>query len=139
MIIVVGGNARNVGKTTLICAILQAFPGIPWQVLKVTPHEHLPENGGDTTRFLSAGATTAVLRSPNHLPALDTGYWIVESNRILEVVQPDAYVFLRAEAPPDEKPQERWHLDKADVILEGWAPNPELPAGVHQLISSLLR
>jgi hypothetical protein len=139
VIIVVGGNARHVGKTTLICAILHAFPGIPWQVLKVTPHEHLPENGGDTTRFLSAGATTAVLRSPNHLPALDTGHWIVESNRILDVVKADAYIFLRAEAPPDEKPQARWHLDKADVILQNWAPTPQLPDAVRQLISSLLR
>ena len=137
MIIAVGGNARGVGKTTLICAILRAFPDRAWQALKVTPHHHLHASG-DTERFLAAGAQTAYLRSPAHLPGLGEGHWLIESNRILDVLAPDAYIFLQATAPPDEKPRERWRLDQASLVLRDWTPSDTLPAEVRRLLTSLL-
>ena len=136
MILVVGGNARGVGKTTLICAILRAFPQGQWRALKVTPHHHLQESG-DTQRFRAAGAIEAYLRSVAHLPALETGNWIIESNRILHLLTPAAYVFIQASQSPDEKPQDRWHLDQAAIVLRDWQPSEELPSPVSSLLGRL--
>ena len=137
MIVVVGGNARGVGKTTLICAIIRAFPQGQWRALKVTPHDHLKESG-DTQRFRAAGAIEAYLRSVPHLPALETGNWIIESNRILHLLTPDAYIFIQAANPPEEKPLDRWHLVQAALVLRDWAPSEELPPTIRSLIGRLL-
>jgi hypothetical protein len=61
--ILVGGETRKCGKTALVCAILRAFPGRRWLAVKVTPHRHSEENpeGGDTARYLRAGAAEARL------------------------------------------------------------------------------
>ena len=136
MIVVVGGNARGVGKTTLICAIIRAFPQGQWRALKVTPHHHL-QDSGDTERFRAAGAIEAYLRSVAHLPSLETGNWIIESNRILHLLTPDAYIFIQAAHPPDEKPQDRWHLDQAAIVLRDWQPSEELPPPVRSLVQHL--
>ena len=136
MIVVVGGNARGVGKTTLICAIIRAFPQRQWRALKVTPHDHLKESG-DTQRFRAAGAIEAYLRSVAHLPALETGNWVIESNRILHLLTPDAYIFIQAANPPEEKPLDRWHLEQAALVLRDWAPSEELPPQVRWLIERL--
>ena len=136
MIVVVGGNARGVGKTTLICAIIRAFPQGQWRALKVTPHDHLKESG-DTQRFRAAGAIEAYLRSVAHLPALETGNWVIESNRILHLLTPDAYIFIQAANPPEEKPLDRWHLEQAALVLRDWAPSEELPPQVRWLIERL--
>lgn len=136
MTIVVGGNARHVGKTTLICAIIRAFPQLEWQAVKVTPHEHLNESG-DTERFLAAGAQAAYLRSVSRLPALDTGNWIIESNRILDLLKPDGYIFVQGERVEDEKPRSRWHLERAALVLKGWVPSLGLPESVEVLVARL--
>ena len=136
MIVVVGGNARGVGKTTLICAVIRAFPQTQWRALKVTPHDHLKESG-DTQRFRAAGAIEAYLRSVAHLPALETGNWIIESNRILHLLTPDAYIFIQAAHPIDEKPRDRWHLEQAAVVLHEWAFTDELPEIVSGLVARL--
>lgn len=138
MILAVGGNARGTGKTTLICAIIRQCPELAWHALKVTPHEHLHESG-DTARFRAAGAVEAYLRSTADLPALDQGNWIIESNRILHLLTPDAYIFIQGDDVVDEKPQSRWHLPQADVILRGWMPADELPAAVSALLNRLVR
>ena len=137
MIVATGGNARGVGKTTLLCAILRAYPG--WHALKVTPHDEHLSASGDTERFITAGALSAHLRSPTQLPSFEEGNWLIESNRILDLLTPDAYIFIQANQPEDEKPQSRWHLSRANVVLRDWEPSPHLPAEVSQLISSLLK
>ncbi len=135
MIIVVGGNARKVGKTSLVCAIIRAFPEAEWRAVKVSPHEHTGE-GGDTERYRQAGACEAALR--RELPAIVDGNWLVESNRAMEALSPDAYIFLEATAPENEKPRDRWHRERATLILRDWQPSDGLPAAVRALISSLL-
>jgi hypothetical protein len=80
-VIVVGGHTRSIGKTQLVCDILQAFPGANWIAGKITqyghgvcaqngqdcdcaPDEHISafdweshaESGTDSARFLAAGA-----------------------------------------------------------------------------------
>jgi hypothetical protein len=80
-LIVVGGHTRSIGKTQLVCDIIQAFPRTDWIAGKITqyghgvcarngencdcaPTEHVcaldwevsSESGTDSARFLKAGA-----------------------------------------------------------------------------------
>jgi molybdopterin-guanine dinucleotide biosynthesis protein len=80
-LIMVGGQAKNIGKTTLVCNIIAAFPGLQWIALKVTTHLHAPHDcelraqskgwslweqigsgpETDTARMLEAGAQCSFL------------------------------------------------------------------------------
>lgn len=80
-LIMVGGQTKDVGKTTLVCNIIAAFPQFRWTAVKFTRHFHLPENSrllvkgkdysfweqtsagntSDTARYVSAGAECALL------------------------------------------------------------------------------
>jgi hypothetical protein len=80
-LIVVGGQTKNVGKTTLICNIVSAFPQVKWTAVKISNHAHSPQHcdklkqgsgwtiwqqsptteHGDTARFLRAGADRGLL------------------------------------------------------------------------------
>lgn len=80
-LIVVGGHTRTIGKTQLVCDIIEAFPGARWIAGKITqyghgvcaqnghdcdcaPDEHVcaisweesASTGTDSSRFLAAGA-----------------------------------------------------------------------------------
>jgi hypothetical protein len=48
-LIVVGGQCRKVGKTTLVVDLIQAMPHLRWTAVKITPHAeaHCPINGRD--------------------------------------------------------------------------------------------
>jgi hypothetical protein len=48
-LIVVGGQCRKVGKTTLIVDIIKATPDLRWTAVKITPHaeSHCPVNGSE--------------------------------------------------------------------------------------------
>src|SRR5579884_3578104 len=80
-LIVVGGQSKHVGKTTLVCEIIRHFGNVRWTAAKVTSHSHHPEQcvrvasgpgwtiweqraGNslvDTVRYLNAGATHSLL------------------------------------------------------------------------------
>src|SRR5438270_2293725 len=80
-LILVGGQTKNIGKTTLICNIITAFRQFRWPAVKLSPHFHdpgdcelvaqdsgwsiwqqcSPERVSDTARFLDAGADRALL------------------------------------------------------------------------------
>ncbi|MCX6594684.1 MAG: hypothetical protein NTZ56_24490 [Acidobacteria bacterium] len=49
MIVVVGGNTRNIGKTTLVCDIIRALPQLNWTAVKITQYGHsaCANEGGD--------------------------------------------------------------------------------------------
>jgi molybdopterin-guanine dinucleotide biosynthesis protein len=76
--IVVGGHSRNVGKTSIVAAIIAAWPEYSWTAVKMSSHwhgdgadadgkdkkeicrvdeEHDRNSGTDTGRFLAAGAS----------------------------------------------------------------------------------
>lgn len=78
--ILIGGRAKNAGKTTLVCNIIVALRELGWNAVKVTNHQHevrgctlrikheswsiweqasLTESS-DTALFLKAGAKTAL-------------------------------------------------------------------------------
>jgi len=80
-LILVGGQAKDIGKTTLICNIISALPDLQWNAIKITSHHHeargcqLRVDGSswsifeqisagtpsDTVRFVQAGAAKAFL------------------------------------------------------------------------------
>jgi hypothetical protein len=39
-IIVVGGSNRGVGKTALVCSLIEALPEYRWNAVKITTHDH---------------------------------------------------------------------------------------------------
>jgi hypothetical protein len=124
-IIVVGGNGRNVGKTTLVCGLISALPEFSWIAVKIRDHAHgdLPaiyeqkaaaepkraKTEADTSRYLAAGAQRAFLVTAEDASLAErlTKLWdlvgsstnvIFESNRILREVQPDLCIAI---AEPD--------------------------------------
>jgi hypothetical protein len=82
MLLVVGGQTRKIGKTSLVAALIEAVPEAAWTALKVTGHAHGDESfsntralertddyllleqtapdDSDTGRYLAAGARRAV-------------------------------------------------------------------------------
>lgn len=159
MLLVVGGHSRNVGKTSLAAGIVSRFRACGWTVVKVTQHGHgQPERphvleefqpgASDSGRYLSAGARRSfLLRTPAGglpaaLPALrgilaGSSHAIVESDSILEYVDPDLYLVVLDFGCRDFKPSTLRYLDRADalvVIDRGIHAPPwdELPRGVWE-------
>ena len=58
MTVIVGGNARGIGKTTTVCQIIATFPEAGWTGVKVTGHSghSRPGTHPATERFTAAGA-----------------------------------------------------------------------------------
>ena len=90
MIIVVGGHSRNIGKTAVMCGIVEGLRGYDWTALKITQYGHgrcskdgkpctcadprrpvcideqtQPDPANDTGRYLVAGAAKSYwVRTP---------------------------------------------------------------------------
>jgi len=89
-LVVVGGQTKNVGKTTLICNIIAAFPRVRWTAVKICSHAHAPQgcervkagagwtiwqqsptnDRTDTARFLRSGAERGLLIIHTGQPSL---------------------------------------------------------------------
>jgi hypothetical protein len=73
--LIVGGSARGVGKTTVVCELIRAFRDMAPIAIKVASHphaasaawrvveEHSSIGDKDTARYLQAGAARALLLS----------------------------------------------------------------------------
>jgi hypothetical protein len=128
VIAVVGGHSRNAGKTRVICGLLRALPEARWTAIKLSPHAH-PETGGDrdTNRYLAAGAARALLTTTPQQARealAGAGHALVESNRVLDVLAPDLYLFVVNAAEPF-KPGAHLYLARADAfVLVGPTPPP---------------
>jgi hypothetical protein len=141
-VIAVGGSNKNVGKTSLICSILTAFPHFQWTAVKLTSHDYgqatpvwedvlsgppLPDDAmTDTSRFLEAGARRAFLVtiSEESLPA--SAMWaafgrecnvIYESNRIVEQVHADIRLAVMAGTSTGFKLSFVPFLKAADAVI----------------------
>jgi hypothetical protein len=128
MTIVVGGQSRKAGKTQVVCDIIAATPEVRWVAVKITPDAHEPTEGGDTARYLAAGAAEAHLITgapPIDLP--HAGNLIIESNAVLRQIVPDLFVFV--EAPHrDWKDSAREVYSRADHVVQGRATDAVLDA-----------
>ena len=141
-IVVVGGQARHVGKTSLVANLIKAVPERQWTAVKISHHEHdLPPEAnyvireesdstgnGDTARYLRAGARRALLLSarPGRLaeaiPALRRELGraddvILESNSVLEFLEPDVYLAVLDPAIADFKSSARQYLQNASAVV----------------------
>jgi hypothetical protein len=142
-IIVVGGGPRKVGKTSVVGEIISALREQIWTALKITPHRHEAEVGSprwriveekdrlgnsDTSRYLAAGAARAYLveAAPESLheamPQVrklvsECGNAIIESNSILEFLQPDLCLAIIDPSAKDVKPSAEDVLSQADAVI----------------------
>ena len=152
-IVVVGGNTRNIGKTSVAAALIARLPELRWTAFKITQYGHgfctadgrpcacqtedacvavNPErdasSGTDTSRFLQAGADrvfwvrTRIGRLADAMPRIRQEIAaapnaILESNSILEFLQPDLYLTVLNPSVEDFKESARRFLPRADAIL----------------------
>ena len=141
MRIIVGGESRKSGKTTVVCRILGAFPDAGWTVVKISPHMHTgsesgwsfeeDSNAGDTLRYRKAGARRTFLycgpTGPGLQALLDVlsaeRNWIVETTAAGQLIPHDLAILVAAPAGVEPKnipsgfpPHVR--LDASDPTLE---------------------
>lgn len=130
MLVVVGGQQRKVGKTSVVAAIVRAMPELEWTAVKLTSHHHVEEPGrGDTARYLEAGAVCARLMdaaAADLAPlAAGGGNIICESTRVPRGMKPDCSLLLINPLQPDWKDSAREfvaHADALVVVGEGQPP-----------------
>ncbi len=152
-IVVVGGNTRNIGKTSVVAALIRRLPEFRWTAFKITQYGHGfctadgrpcacqtadacvavnperdPATGTDTSRFLQAGAErvfwvrTRIGRLADAMPRIHAEIAaapnaILESNSVLDFLQPDLCLTVLDPAASDFKDSARRFLSRADAIL----------------------
>lgn len=152
-LVVVGGQSRNVGKTSVVAGLIARLPEMRWTAFKITQHEHAfclvngascacitpdhsiavseersASSATDTARFLAAGAARslwvrtrqgmladAMPRILKELAAAENA--ILESNSIMEFLQPDVYLTVLDTGVTDWKTSARLYLNRADAVL----------------------
>lgn len=147
-LIVVGGHSRHVGKTSIVEAVLRATPGREWIAVKVSSHRHdhtRREGQCQQSRYLAAGARRALLvRAPDDSLPRAIGplsrmrargrNLLIESNRVVEHLEPDLVLFVIAPGISDWKPSSGPCLRRADAIVcIGDGPRPSGPAPVFSM------
>lgn len=152
-VVVVGGQTRNIGKTSVVAGLIARLPELRWSAFKVTQYGHGfctadgkpcqcqtddacvavtferdPASGTDTSRFLAAGAersiwvrtrigalSEAMPRVSEELARSENA--ILESNSILEFLEPDLYLTVLDPTVADFKVSAQHFLDRADALL----------------------
>jgi len=146
MLIVVGGQSRRVGKTSVVGGLIAALPEFHWTAMKITQHEHDLEAGDrawaiseehdrsgttDSSRFLASGAVRSLWirtqegmleetmpRIREELASAENA--ILESNSIVRFVRPDLYLMVLDAATADFKLSAQQFLERADaLVLQG--------------------
>jgi hypothetical protein len=133
-----------VGKTAVTAGLIKAFSQYPWTAAKISSHWHMdsPDEAGciiqeetfreghsDSARLLAAGAARAFWiriredRLLESMPALQpilqsSSFVIIESNCILQLIQPELYVLVLRSDVEDFKESARVTLPRADAILQ---------------------
>lgn len=141
-VVVVGGQARKVGKTSVVCGLIAALPERQWTAIKITDHAHGlapgqefaiteerdPSGASDTARYLQAGASRALLLSsrPGHLTAAlpelrcalaAAGNAILESNSVMRFLHPDVYLLVVDGSVAGVKESAREFLELATAVV----------------------
>jgi hypothetical protein len=152
--VVIGGHTRNIGKTSVMSALIHEFAPLNWTAVKITqyghgicsldgdpcgcaPEEHPfalteetdPCGHGDTCRFLAAGARRSLWlrvrqgQLAGAVPLLietigsGDGWTMIESNSILEFLQPLLYLAVLDNSQRDFKPSALRALTRADALV----------------------
>ncbi|HUB53039.1 MAG TPA: hypothetical protein VL986_12870 [Terracidiphilus sp.] len=139
-IIIVGGSAKGVGKTTLVCGLIAALDEFRWTAVKIAGdrHEGLPQiheekiagAGSDTARYLAAGAERAfLLTAPQERDVAEVldEFWplvargsnlIFESNRAASLVSADVCLIVQGDPNTSEYKRSTYHLARyADALV----------------------
>ncbi len=121
MRIIVGGEARKCGKTTVVCRILAGFPDQRWTAVKISPHMHIEggeawslsedDTEGDTRRYKEAGAEKAYLFCGDAeagkaalMGVLSSAEnWIVETTSAARLIEHDLALLVEAGADAEIK------------------------------------
>lgn len=156
-VIVVGGSARNIGKTSVVCGLIARLPEFRWTAIKIAPHHHGSSHSGlsvcvetdasaatDSSRYLAAGAARSLWIAapslPEALPQIReeiarSPNTILESNSILAFLDPKLYLSLIDPTIADCKPSARRFLPRASAILiASRDPAATLPADIAGVI-----
>ena len=135
--VVIGGQARKVGKTSVVAGLITALPDFHWTAVKVSGHEHGQGWGiteeqdrtgnRDTSKFLAAGATRAlwVRAEASHLGeaaveltrTIGPSNTIIESNSLVKFLRPDVYLIVLDRRIEDFKDSARELLPTADAVI----------------------
>ena len=156
-IVVIGGSGKDIGKTTLVCAVISALREFRWTAVKITGHDYEPAEEGmslgtaireesraggetDTERYLAAGARRALLvtRVGSAVPVNEIRRAlggdrnvIFESNRIVDAMKPD--VCLALVGGTERKASFERLLVSADgVVTVGGAQVDRLPGAARR-------
>jgi hypothetical protein len=152
-LVVVGGQGRKVGKTSVIAGLIRGLNALAWTAVKVSHHagdaelqdtpatddlpahldfllseERDPNAHRDTSRYLGAGARRSLwLRArggrlaqalPGLLEALaGDEHVIIESNSILDFLQPAVFLLVIGESGQELKASARQFLGRADAFV----------------------
>jgi len=173
-ILVIGGQSRSVGKTSVVAGLIARMPELRWTAFKITQYGHGfctadgqpcqcqtadscvsltaerdADSGTDTSRFLAAGAARslwvrtrigmlaeAMPRIREELVRSENA--ILESNSILDFLQPDLYFTVLDPTVVDFKPSALRHLTRADAALIAAADKPSgsLAPPIHEALDS---
>jgi hypothetical protein len=86
--------------------------------VKISPHPHGPHSGGDTERYLHAGAASAaIVTAVEEISSAENT--IIESNAVLEAISPDLFVFVTDPEAPEWKESARRVVARADIVVAG--------------------
>ena len=152
-IVVIGGQSRSVGKTSVVAGLIARLPELHWTAFKITQYGHGfctadgqpcqcqtadscvsvtaerdPSTGTDSARFLAAGAVrslwvrTRIGMLAEAMPRIQeelarSRNAILESNSILEYLEPDLYLTVLDPAVPDFKDSARRLLHRTHAVL----------------------
>ncbi|OPY90483.1 MAG: hypothetical protein A4E72_00621 [Syntrophus sp. PtaU1.Bin208] len=104
-VIVVSGARSNIGKTCLARALRKLLPG----AVRIKIGHHPRKPGYDDGCFYPMGTSFSTIASEHS----DAHFLIIESNRILEEIQPECVIYLPADDP---KPSAEMAQRNADII-----------------------
>jgi hypothetical protein len=113
-VIVISGASSKVGKTTLAKSLQRLLEGA--EMVKIG---HGPRKSGVPNHFYEAGTPFETIRK-NHAGA---AWLIVESNSVLQEIEPDLVIYLEGENP---KPSAQYARGRADIVSGSLIKNDTL-------------
>lgn len=142
MVLIVGGNSRKAGKSSLVEGIIRALPDARWTALKITKHSHGaaadapprfqleldPGRDTDTGRYLRAGAKCSLWMTagkgqltstiPEVRRLIDQSEnLIVESTSVVRYIDPDLFLMVVDDSVVEWKESAKRNVLRADAIV----------------------
>jgi hypothetical protein len=136
--IVVGGSAKGVGKTSLVCGLIAATPEFAWTAVKIASHPHNgvdlvledmgvnTDDNRDTYRYLRAGAERAFLVTAEEANVPTRLIWsvlrtapniLIETTRFASEFKPDICIGVLGNSTTPVKESFGSFLPRADALV----------------------